>query len=63
MLVHLGSEKGKETEREREKEIIKNNKEKIKNGYLIEEANFLKKKKRRGKKISLQWWGQRWKSR
>ena len=29
MLVHLGSKKEKETERKREKEIIKNNKEGI----------------------------------
>ena len=45
MLVHLGSKKEKETKRKREKEIIKNNKEKIKKGYLIEVVNFLKKKK------------------
>ena len=45
MLVHLGSEKEKEIERKREKEIIKNNKEKIKKGYLIEVVNFLPKKK------------------
>ena len=44
MLVHLGSEKEKEIERKREKEIIKNNKEKIKKGYLIEVVNFLPKK-------------------
>ena len=46
MLVHLGSEKEKEIERKREKEIIKNNKEKIKKGYLIEVVNFLPKKKK-----------------
>ena len=44
MMVHLGSEKEKEIERKREKEMIKNNKEKIKKGYLIEVVNFLKKK-------------------
>ena len=43
LMVHLGSEKEKEIERKREKEMIKNNKEKIKKGYLIEVVNFLKK--------------------
>ena len=47
LMVHLGSEKEKEIEMKREKGRIKNNKEKIKKGYLIEVVNILKKKKKK----------------
>ena len=47
----------RERERHKEEERVKNNKEKIMKGYLIEVVNFLKKKKKKkkwsGKKISL----------